>query len=395
MRIAIFTDSFLPGVGGTEKAVLGLAEALVNNINNEVMVCCPMYTKKIKDSFPFKVLRAKSIRLTKSDYFAFPNLSKKFKLDLDKFKPDIIHCQSISPMTSYAIKYAKKHNLPVIMTIHTKFKTAFSHSIKSKLIVNALIKDMVKKMNDVSKVFTVSNIMKEELKTYGYKGDCEIIKNGLTFEKNEILEYDEKIINEYGLKSSDNILLYVGHIIKYKNLQFILDSLNILKEKTKNFKMVFVGEGPDINYFKNNVKLLKLENFVIFTGVIKDKQKLKTFYHFSKLFLFPSFFDTDGLVVIEAASEKTPTLTLIGTACCERIENEISGFIVDNNINKYADKIYELLLNPSIIETVGQQALKKIPKDWKITAQEYFDVYNELLSQVNNKNEESKNNLAI
>ena len=65
MRIAIFTDSFLPGVGGTEKAVLGLATALAEN--NEVVVCAPYYSRKYKDDFRFQVLRANSIKITNND----------------------------------------------------------------------------------------------------------------------------------------------------------------------------------------------------------------------------------------------------------------------------------------------------------------------------------------
>ena len=84
MRIAIFTDSFLPGVGGTEKAVLGLATALAEN--NEVVVCAPYYSRKYKDDFRFRVLRANSIKITNNDYFAFPFTSCKFKKELKKFR---------------------------------------------------------------------------------------------------------------------------------------------------------------------------------------------------------------------------------------------------------------------------------------------------------------------
>ena len=166
MRIAIFTDSFLPGVGGTEKAVLGLANALSEN--NKVVVCAPYYSRKYKDDFGFQVLRANSIKITNNDYFAFPFTSHKFKKALNEFNPEIIHCQSVSPMARFAIHYAKKHNIPVVMTVHTKFKTAFERSIKSKVIVNALIKNLVKKLNKVKQVYTVSNDMIDELKSYGY-----------------------------------------------------------------------------------------------------------------------------------------------------------------------------------------------------------------------------------
>ena len=214
MRIAIFTDSFLPGVGGTEKAVLGLATALAEN--NEVVVCAPYYSRKYKDDFRFQVLRANSIKITNNDYFAFPFTSCKFKKELKKFNPEIIHCQSVSPMAKYALSYAKKHNIPVVMTVHTKFKTAFERSIKSKVIVNALIKNLVKKLNKVKQVYTVSNDMIDELKSYGYCGEVKVIRNGATFSRINNLEEVKKLaIQKYNLANEENIFLYVGHIVKF------------------------------------------------------------------------------------------------------------------------------------------------------------------------------------
>ena len=85
MRIAIFTDSFLPGTGGTEQAVKRLATALSKT--DEVMVCAPDYHTNFDDSssFPFKVARAKSIKLTSNDFWARPFYSRKFKKTLEEF----------------------------------------------------------------------------------------------------------------------------------------------------------------------------------------------------------------------------------------------------------------------------------------------------------------------
>lgn len=79
------------------------------------------------------------------------------------------------------------------MTVHTKFKTAFERSIKSKVIVNALIKNLVKKLNKVKQVYTVSNDMIDELKSYGYRGVVKVIRNGATFSRINNLEEVKKL----------------------------------------------------------------------------------------------------------------------------------------------------------------------------------------------------------
>ena len=143
-------------------------------------------------------------------------------------------------MAKYALSYAKKHNIPVVMTVHTKFKTAFERSIKSKVIVNALIKNLVKKLNKVKQVYTVSNDMIDELKSYGYCGEVKVIRNGATFSRINNLEEVKKLaIQKYNLANEENIFLYVGHIVKFKNLEFTINALKIIKDRGINFKMLF------------------------------------------------------------------------------------------------------------------------------------------------------------
>ena len=70
-KIAIFTDSFVPGVGGTENAVLRYATELSRD--NEVIVVAPQFKKGFDDGqFPFKVIRAKSLKVTANDRWALP-----------------------------------------------------------------------------------------------------------------------------------------------------------------------------------------------------------------------------------------------------------------------------------------------------------------------------------
>ena len=376
MNIAIFSDSFYPGVGGTERATFGLAEALAKK-GHSVAVCCPSYYKKEPDNYIFSVFRAKSLKLTKNDFFAFPALSPKFKKLLKSFKPDVIHCQSVSPMTAYAIKYAKKHNIPVMGTVHTKFKTAFENSIKSKAIVNMLIKNLVSKLNKMDEVCVVCNDMVRELHEYGYKKDATVIRNGATFENN--LNYNKELcFKEFNLKNEDNIFLYVGYIVKYKNLQFILDSLKIVKEKISNFKMVFVGGGLDLDYFKNIVNKSDLKDNIIFTGQITNKELLYSLYNSADLFLFPSIFDNDPLVVVEAASCHLPAVTLENTGASERILADISGYTTENNTKSYANKIIEILSDKEKLKEVGNNAFRMIPKTWAQTSEEYLNIYEKI-----------------
>jgi len=368
MKIALFTDSFYPGVGGTEDSVLALANEFSKE--HDVLVACPKYRGKYSDNYSFKVIRAKALKLTHQDYWAFPEFSHDFKKQLNEFCPDVISCQSVSGMTRYALKYAKRKHIPCFITVRTKFRMAFRNSIKSDFIVNQMIKDVVKKLNKATCVYTVTQSGVDELISYGYKKEIKIIRNGSSYKLPSVAK------TEKSQRNTTPTLLFVGSISKYKNIQMILDSISIVKEKNQNFKIVFVGEGVDFDYFKKQVEILELKDFVTFAGVIRNRDELSKIYASSDLFLFPSLFDTDGKVVIEAAVHGIPTLALKNSGPAERIIDNVNGFLVDNDVNVFAEKILELLTEPDKLFQVGQIAKKDLPKPWAIFADEYIDEFN-------------------
>ncbi|MDD3397466.1 MAG: glycosyltransferase [Clostridia bacterium] len=378
MKIAIFTDSFLPVVGGTQSATLGLADALSKK--HTVVVCCPKHDEKYVDNFNFKVFRTKSLKLTKTDYWGLPNLSKEFKQKLEIFKPDIIHCQTVSALTRYAQKYAKTNKIPVIMTLHTKFKRAFGSVVKIKPILSLMLKNIAKKVQKSDMVFTVSKDMESELQSYGYNGTFNVIKNGsnCTIPKN-LEDLANKADERFSLKDK-LVFLYVGRIEKYKNIEFSLKALEKFKKVYDNFVFLIVGKGTNGEYFKKLVKELDLKDNVIFTGLINNDE-LSSVYARANLFLFPSIFDNDALVIIEAAVHNTPAIVLENTGASERLINNETGFIVEHNLEKFVNKIIQVSRDLSYLEKIGKTASEKLPKTWDQTANEYLTYYKDLIEK--------------
>ena len=100
-----------------------------------------------------------------------------------------------------------------------------------------------------------------------------------------------------------------------------------------------------------------------------------------QLYLFPSIFDNDPLTVVEAALHKVPALTLKGTGSSERIEDGVSGFIIENDKVAYVNKILELINNKELSKQAGENAERLIPKEWSKTAKEYLAEYKKLLNK--------------
>ena len=367
VKIALFTDSFLPGIGGTVNVVLKLATELSKE--HSVMVLVPSYHRPYEENLdlPFKVVRAKSLGASKNEYWAMPGITRKVKRALDEFKPDILHSHTIGMMAGYANKYAKKHGIPVICTVHTKFKYCYDEALKLPVLVKILLKFVMRRPNRADRVTSVSYSMIEELKRYGLKKPLTIIRNG---------NYPKEHIPTEKTPNDKFTLLYVGMIIKYKNLDFSLRALKELKKTHPDFVFYMIGRGAHEKKFKKYVKKLGLENNVVMTGAITDKQKLNEYYKKADLFLFTSVFDNDGLVLIEAAENDTPALVLEGTGSAERFVDGKTGFFAKPNERAVAEKIAYLMENPKELKDVGGRAYA-ICISWDDIVNEYVELYKE------------------
>lgn len=374
MKIAIFTDSFFPTIGGTERAVLGLANELLAQ-NHEVAVFCPNHAKAVDCQFNFPVFRCPSIRVTSNDFMAFPRFSRKLKKQIKEFNPDIIHCQSVSGMANAGIRFGKKNCIPVICTVHTKFHQALLSKIKSKFIVNLYVQLITKRINKADVVCTVSNDMVKELKNYGVKKSVSVVRNGMIFNR-EILDEDIKNIarKKYNITPQNVVLLFVGRIVRYKNIDLILDAIKTLKNH--DCKTIFAGGGDDLSFYKS--KALKQNcGEVIFAGQVAENE-LKSLYYNADLFVFPSVFDNDPLVITEAAIFHTPAITLFGTGSAERISDGRNGFVAKNE-EHFKTLLAELCLQKELLKSVGKVASQTIPKTWAQAAEEYLNIYQKLL----------------
>ena len=368
MKIALFTDSFPPSFGGAENAVARFSAALSKS--HEVIVFAPDNNKPYNDSvYPFKVVRVKSLQVSPNDYYAMPFIDRKVKRTLDAFSPDVMHFQTVGQMAAFCTRYAKKHGIPTVSTVHTKYYYCYKHAFKSTIVSKLLLRCVMNRVKRATAVCAVSESMKQTLKSYGVNNPISVIRNG--GEKKPALP--EKIRLSYKFT-----LLYVGLVISYKNIGFSLQALAELKKKRDDFIFYIVGHGPHIKKFSKLAKKLGLGENVIFVGGVAGKEELNRYYSGADLMLFPSIFDTDGLVILEGANNRLPTLTIRGTGASERLTDNVTGFTEENSPKAFAQRIESLMENKALLNTVGENAAD-IFTDWETTANNYAKIYQEIL----------------
>lgn len=377
LKIGLFTDSFYPSIGGTESVVKELATYYIK-LGCDVTVFCPCPPSKEKDkytdkNFDFKVVRAKAIRLSTTDLYPL-HITKVFKKQVEESNLDIIHCHTVSKISTYGLKYGRRHNIPVISTLHTKFDCCYYDATHSKLITSIMMKHLKNNLNKSNVVTTVSNNMVEYIKKQKVNNDIRIINNAM----NDIdinISIDNNIVNKYNL--DNKTLVFVGRIERYKNITFLLKSLKIVSSK-KDIRCLIIGNGERINYYQKMINRLGLDKCCKLTGAL-SKKELATIYSKAYLHLFPSIFDSDGLTVREGMCFGTPTVAIENTGVSEKLINNVNGFLSENNINSYANKILELLDNEKLVNETSKNCINNKNKTWEDISKEYIELYKELI----------------
>ena len=387
ITIGLFNDSFYPMTDGVINVVDNYARLLSKRAN--VIVFVPSYLNNYYDdtTLPYKVVRCKSIKIPFLDYsLPMPKLDIKFLKELKKYNLDIVHIHSPFTIGATGVKYAKKHNIPCIATMHSQFKKDIMRFTKSELASNKLLKEIIKVFNSCDECFAVN---KEVARIFYEDYHCKkyplVMNNATNMKKLDDFKKASKYINKkHNIKSNEKVFLFVGRLNLLKNILFIVDSLAALKEKRPKlkFKMLFVGSGQDEDKLVKRINKLKLEKDIILCGKIMDRTELAYYYARADLFLFPSTYDASSIVQIEAASQETPTIFLKNTATASTVIDNVNGYISENSTGAFSDKIIDAIEDKKSYEKICKNAYIDLYKTWDETIDKVYDAYIDL---INNK----------
>ena len=176
--------------------------------------------------------------------------------------------------------------------------------------------------------------------------------------------------------TSEPVLLFVGQMNWKKNVRRILEACAKLD---RPFRLVLAGQGPHEKSVRKLAEELGIAPSVTLTGHIGDHDALNALYRRANLFLFPSLYDTSGLVVREAAAMGTPSVAVRGSAAAECIEEGVNGYLCEDDAADLARVIDGALNDPQALRRVGEAAKETIPIPWTRLVDDVVERYEALL----------------
>ena len=372
MKIAFIYDAVYPFItGGAEKRVYELARRLVKR-GHEVHWYgigwwWPESGKKDIEMEgihlhgvckPMDLYNGERRSVGEAVYFAVLLLPK-----LGRAKFDVIDCQGFPFFSCFTAKISSSlGRSPLIITLHEVWNNYWYEYLGKAGFFGKLVEKIMVNLTD--KIITVSKKTKTDLMAVKSSEKSVVIPNGIDFNYiNKINPSDEK---------SD--IIFAGRLIKEKNVDILIKTIAIVKERIPDIKCFIIGDGPERAKLERLVQELDIQNNVSFKGFIKDYNDLISYMKASKVFVLPSTREGFGIVVIEANACGLPVVVVNHkmNAASDLIINNKNGIISDFSKEDIAENIISMIDKKKIMQNDCTQNSMKYDWDKIVDSLEEF-----------------------
>ncbi len=365
LTVGLLNDSFPPTIDGVANVTVNYAR-IIDAQYGAAVVATPYYPH-VQDKYSFEVLRYPSTYLGESvGYRAGYPFDPHVLHELEQRKIDIIHTHCPFVSTVLARMLRKATGVPIVFTYHTKFDIDLEDAFANDMLRKASVKFILNNINACDEVWVVSEGAGQNLRGLGYQGDYIIMENGTDFDRRRAdRDRVEKLRAQLGIPQGLPVMLFVGRLRWYKGIQISLDGLRAVKEQGQSFRFLLVGDGADRAEIAAYIAEIGLTEECILTGAVADRELLRDYFTLADLFLFPSTFDTNGIVVREAAACSLPSVVIRDSAAAEGITDGQNGILIEETAAAMCAAVLSALRNLEQVRKIGEQASRQLYLSWE------------------------------
>lgn len=381
MRIAIFTDTYLPQINGVVFSTSTFAKEF-EALGHEVLIIAPKIDP-ISDETD-NVWRFKSMPFPfQTEHRITSPLSRKLR-DFGRQKIDIIHIQTPFFMGHLGQYLGWRHKIPIVHTYHT-FWAEYLHYFpllpkrwRRQVDLLLLSKNFC---NRCQHIVVPSIQIQDTLENYGVTKPISVIPTGIQINRQIDPEKVAQFRHFWDLQPENKVCIFVGRLGKEKNVYFLLEAFAQIYRQDPQTRLVLVGDGPERAEMQDYTNKEGLSKAVIFCGYLGHEDVFVA-YTAADLILFPSKTETQGLSLLEGMSIGKPAVCLNALGVKQLLENEAGGFLTEENLADYVGASMRLLQDPALYAQKAIEA-KTRASHFSSTqmAGKLLDVYKNLLDQ--------------
>lgn len=344
MKVALFTETYLPYINGVVTHVKILKEGLEKLGHEVLVVTADVDAKHHYISNGILHCPAKSFKKFYDYGLAAPVSSRRLRL-IKEFNPDIIHIHNEFGVGFSGAMIAKTLKVPLVYTLHTMYDD-YLYYIAPRALIPFMKKTTHKYANFLAKRANAltgpSKKVDEFFKECGVEKNVNVIPNPVELDIFEPDNIDPVKKHEFRAKYSipDDTMLacFCGRLGKEKSVDVLINYWANTVKPTDNMKLLIIGDGPSKPELEEQVKELNVTDTVIFTGKV-EHYDLPPYYASCDCYITTSLSDTNSISMLEAMATGLPVLHLHDEMNKGQVTPGVNGYIFSTAEEMYSELI--------------------------------------------------------
>ena len=375
MKIAFFTETFLPKVDGIVTRLTKTVQHLAAG-GDEVVVFCP-------EGAPDTYMGARVVGVPAMPLPLYPELKLALPRPavaeaLERFQPDLVHVVNPAVLGLGGIWLARTRGYPLVASYHTHLPKYLEHYGMGML--EPLLWELLKAAHNQARLnLCTSTAMVSELSEKGIQHTA-LWQRGVDTElfRPELASPAMRQRLHGGHDDTGHLLLYIGRLSAEKQIERIRPVLDAMPEA----RLALVGDGP----YRQQLESLFAGSAAHFVGYLAGEE-LASAYASADAFLFPSSTETLGLVLLEAMAAGCPVVGANRGGIPDIVSDGVNGCLYepdgpDGGAGSLAAATRRLLGDPGQREQLRRNAREEAERwGWAAATEQLRSYYRQVLGQ--------------
>jgi 1,2-diacylglycerol 3-alpha-glucosyltransferase len=357
LRVLMISDVYFPRINGVSTSTATFRGELQAR-GHRVTLVAPAYGSDYTDDGDVVRVTGRPVPTDPEDRLMY---RRRLRAALDGLSDqpfDIVHIQTPFIAHYAGTGFARRRGLPCVETYHTFFEEYFHHYVRAlparatRFLARAFTR---RQARAVDLLVVPSSAMRDRLQQYGVRTPQRVLPTGLTPRDFEIPDPAD-FAQRHGLDLERPVVVHVGRIAHEKNIGFLVEMLQLVRQRLSNVLMVVAGEGPALAHLRRQATKLGLEDNIRFLGYLSRDGELQACYALGDVFVFASQTETQGLVLLEAMAAGVPVVSTAFMGTRDILREGRGALVALDSAADFAAKVVRVLEDAELRRELGASA---------------------------------------
>ncbi len=332
MRIAIFTETYLPQINGVVTHIKILKEGL-EALGHTVLIVTAdskAHTHYLKDN----VLHCPAHNLKRIYNLDLASPVSRTRLKyLREFRPDIIHVHNEFSIGLSGMAIAKILKVPLVYTLHTMYDDYIYYIAPKPLIpLTKKLSHRYFRMFPQNAAVVTGPSKKCQEYTYEIGSDkkVEVIPNPVELDafapQTSTPQQRAQIREQYHIPQDATVACFVGRLGREKSVDVLLRFWAQEMKPQDNMRLLIIGDGPEKEPLEQLAQQLGITDTVVFTGKVLHPD-LPPYVHTCDIYVTASLSDTNSISMLEGMAGGLPVLQLYDELNADQVTDGVNGYM--------------------------------------------------------------------